>query len=189
MKPKTIRALGTLLILIPGLCAAEKYSVRDEGDFAPSGHRVEFADRYGWRNYRVDFDFGLDQGDRALTRDSRLTVKIVKRDGKTWSYTCKAKGKQPMTANVNFLYGKGISVVAECRIPERDFARAVELDQEDVGLPNLVFQAIIQDGQTRPGAQRGLYFIPGGQIESSELNAYAAANDDPSSLAVVFRGN
>lgn len=177
------------LVLLPRLSFAESYSIKDEGDFATAGQRVEFADRFGWRSYKVDFRFGLDAGSRALTRDSKLTVKIVKRDGKTWSYTCKAKGGQPMTANINFLYGQGISVVAQCRISEKDFAKAVDLDKDDVGIPNLVFQAMIQDGRVRTGAQRGLYFLPGGQIESSELNAYAAANDDPSSLAVVFRSN
>jgi hypothetical protein len=183
------RYLIAALVLLPALAHAEKYTVRDEGDFAPAGHRVEFADRYGWRSYHVDFDFGLDDKSRMLTKDSRLTVKIVKRDGKEWTYTCKAKGQVPMTANVNFMYSQGISVVAECRIPEKEFAKAVDLDPQDVGLPNLVFQANIQDGEVRPGAQRGLYFMAGGQIESSELNAYASADNDPSNLAVVFRSN
>lgn len=182
-------SLIAALLLLPALCSAEKYSVRDEGDFAPAGHRVEFADRYGWRSYKVDFDFGLDETNRLLTKDSRLTVKIEKRDGKTWTYSCKARGGNAMTANINFLFGQGISVVAECRIPEKEFAKAVELDAQDVGLPNLVFQAMIQDGAVRPGAQRGLYFMAGGQIESSELNAYASADADPSNLAVVFRSN
>jgi hypothetical protein len=179
--------IAAVLLLAPALCRAEKYSLRDEGDFAPAGHRVEFADRYGWRGYHVDFDFGLDEAGRVLSKDSRLTVKIVKRDGRTWTYTCKAKGSNPMFANINFLYSAGISVVAECRIPEKEFAKSVDLDPQDVGLPNLVFQAMIQDGKVRPGAQRGLYFVAGGQIESSDLNAYAAADSDPSNLSVVFR--
>ena len=185
MKP----TLFALLILLPGVCSAEKYTIKDEGDFAPLGQRVEFADRYGWQSYTVDFNFGLESNNRALTRDSKLTIKIVKRDGKTWSYTCRGKGSQPLSAHINYLWGKGISVLAECRISEKDFAKAVDLDKDDVGLPNLVFQAMIMDGEVRPGAQRGLYFLPGGQIESSELNAYAATNDDPTSLAVVFRSN
>ena len=176
-----------VLLLLPALCRAEKYSLRDEGDFAPVGQRVEFADRYGWRGYHVDFDFGLDETGRVLSKDSRLVVKITKRDGKEWSYTCKAKGTMPMTANVNFMFGQGISVVAECRIPEKEFAKAVDLDPQDVGLPNLVFQANIQDGKVTPGAQRGIYFMAGGQIESSDLNAYASTDNDPSNLAVVFR--
>ena len=177
------------LVLLPSLSFAESYSIKDEGDFAPLGQRVEFADRFGWLSYKVDFHFNLDSASRSLTRDSKLTIHIVKRDGRTWSYTCKAKGGAPMTANINFLYGQGISVVAQCRIAEKDFAKSVDLDKDDVGIPNLVFQALIKDGKVSAGAQRGLYFLPGGQIESSDLNAYAAANDDPSSLAVVFRSN
>ncbi len=178
-----------MLLLMPATSFAEKYSVKDEGDFMPAGQRIEFADRYGWRNYHVDFDFALDASGRALSKNSKLTVHIVKRDGKTWNYTCKAKGGSPLIANINYLFGKGISVVSECRIPEKEFAKAVDLDAQDVGIPNLVFQVVIQDGEVKPGAQRGLYFIPGGQIESSELNAYAMNNEDPTSLAVVFRSN
>jgi len=181
--------LLAVLLLLPASCFAEKYSLKDEGDFMPSGQRVEFADRYGWQTYQVDFKFGLDQGGHYLTTDSKLKVRITKRDGKTWSYTCKAKGSQPLVANINHLFGKGISIVAECRIPEKNFAKAVDMDAQDVGLPNLVFQVVIQDGQVTPGAQRGLYFVAGGQMESSELNAYAANNEDPTTLAVVFRSN
>lgn len=182
-------SLMAALVLLPGLSFAERYSIRDGGDFMPVGHRVEFADRYGWRHYQVDFDFGLEAGSRVLSKDSKLTVRIAKRDGKTWTYTCKAKGREPIFANINYLYGKGISVVAECRIPEKEFAKAVGLDSQDVGLPNLVFHAMVYNGEVRPGAQRGVYFAPGGQLEASDLNAYAALNDDPTSLAVIFRGN
>lgn len=189
MENKTMKkALLAVLMLVPGLCFAERYSLRDGGDFAPVGYRVEFADRYGWRSYTVDFDFGLENGSRTLSKDSKLTLKIARRDGSTWTYTCKSKGKDNIYANINFLYGKGISVVAECRIPEKTFAKAVDLDPQDVGQPNFVFQAMIQDGEVRPGAQRGLYFLPGGQLEASELNAYAGAND-PTNLAVLFRSN
>jgi hypothetical protein len=180
--------LLALLMFAPGVLSAEKYSLRDVGDFAPAGHRVEFADRYGWRRYQVDFDFGLDEGSRALTRASRLRVKILKRDGSSWKYACKAK-KGDLGANINFLHGKGISVVVDCRIGRKAFAKAVGLDKDDVGLPTLVFQAMIQDGRVTPGAQRGLSFLPAGQIDSSELNAYVSLNEDPTNLAVVFRGN
>lgn len=183
---KTLTVLAALLAL-PGLCSAEKYSVKDAGDFAPLGQRVEFSDRYGWVGYKVDFDFGLEDGGRALSRNSKLTVHIAKRDGTTWTYTCRAKGRDAMSANINHLYGKGISVLADCRIPEKQFAKAVGLDSRDVGFPNLMFQAVIQDGQARPGAQRGVSFMPGGEIESSELNTYASNNED--GLAVVFRSN
>lgn len=175
------------LLLAPAVCRAESYSLHDEGDFAPSGQRVEFADRFGWQSYKADFKFGLDSTGRALTKSSKLKVVINRREGGKWSYTCKAKGDDAMTANINFMYGQGISVVAECRVAERDFAKAVNLDPADVGLPNLVFQVMIQNGKVRPGAQRGFYFLPGGQIESSVLAAYASADSDPSNLAVVFR--
>lgn len=181
--------LAAAALLLPALAGAEKFSIRDEGDFAPVGHRVEFADRYGWRGYQVDFDFELDASGRDLTKESKLTVRIARRDGSTWKYSCKRKSRDSIYANVNYLMGTGISIVAECRIPQKEFAKAVNLHPDDVGLPNLVFQAVVQDGQVRAGAQRGLYFMPGGQIESSELNAYAARNDDPTNLAVVFRSN
>lgn len=183
------KALLAVLMLLPGVLRAERFTVKDAGDFAPSGRPVEFADRYGWRSYQAVFEFSLDEGGHRLSRDSKLTVRIVKRDGKAWSYACRAKDRLPLTANVNFLIGKGINVVAECRIPENEFAKAVGLDKEDVGLPNLVFQALIEEGKARPGTQRGMYFLPGGQLGASEMNAYAAAGGDPSSLAVVFRSN
>jgi hypothetical protein len=179
--------LLAVLLLVPGLVRAEQYRVKDKGDFAPAGARVEFADRYGWRGYSVDFEFGLDDDRKTISKGSRLKVVIDRRDGSRWTYTCKAKGKDAMTANVNFMFGQGISVVADCRIPERRFAKAVDLDAEDVGFPNLVFQAVIRDGKVFPGAQRGVYFVPGGQIESSDLNAYASSGQD--GLAVVFRSN
>jgi hypothetical protein len=184
MKKLTLLAA---LLAVPGLCFAEKYAIKDNGDFVPNGQRVEFHDRYGWVSYNVEFDFGLDDGGRALSRGSKLKIKIAKRDGSTWTHTCKAKGREAMSANINYLYGKGISVVADCRIPEKSFAKAVGLDPADVGFPNLVFQVIVQDGQVRPGAQRGVYFVPGGQIESSDLNSYASNGAD--GLAVVFRSN
>ena len=42
--------------------AGTDFSLKDQGDFFPVGHRVEFADRYGWRNYSVTFDFSLEGG-------------------------------------------------------------------------------------------------------------------------------
>lgn len=188
-KGKTMKnAILALLMALPGLVHAEAYSLKDAGDFAPLGQRVEFADRYGWRRYEVDFNFGLDESNRALTRGSKLAVKILRRDGSTWKYTCKAKN-EALSANINFIHGRGISVVVDCRIDQKEFAKAVDLDKDDVGFPSLVFHAMIQDGQVTAGAQRGLYFSPGGQMESSEMNAYAALSEDPTNLAVVFRSN
>lgn len=182
----TMKALLAALLLAAPACAAEKYSINDSGDFAPTGQRVEFYDRYGWRSYSVDFDFGLDEG-RTLSRDSKLKLKIQRRNGKSWTFSCKAKGRDAMTANINFLYGKGISVAAECRIPEKEFGRAVDLDPRDVGFPTLIFQAIVSEGQVQPGSQRGIYFLPGGDISTSELAAYASNPED--GLAVVFRSS
>ncbi|MDD5656455.1 MAG: hypothetical protein PHF00_04275 [Elusimicrobia bacterium] len=176
-----------LLLLFPAAAAAEKFSLHDEGEFQPLGQRVEFYDRFGWRGYAVDFDFGLDEESRALSRNSRLVLRIRKRDGGTWTYACKASGRQALSANVNFLYGKGISIVADCRIDEKAFAKAVGLHPEDVGVPNLVFHAMIRDGKVYAGAQRGIYFAPSAEAEASELSPYASGSDDPTSLAVVFQ--
>lgn len=181
--------IAALLALMPLAAGAADYKLSDEGDFVPAGHRVEFADRFGWRRYQVNFDFALDRSGRALSKESRLEISIAKRDGKNWRYSCRAQGRNALSANVNYLQGKGISVVAECRIAENEFAKAVDLDQEDVGAPTLVFHAVIRDGKVMPGAQRGLYFLSGGQIESSELNAYASRDNDPSNLAVLFQSN
>ena len=182
-------AILTVLMMLPAAAGATEYSLKDAGDFAPAGQRVEFADRFGWEKYKVDFEFSLDSSGRALSKDSKLALVITKRNGKTWDYTCKAKGKNALGANINFIHGKGISVVAECRIAEDDFAKAVGLDKDDVGAPSLVFHAMVADGKVEPGAQRGLYFLPSAQIESSDLNVYAAHGSDPSDLAVVFRSN
>jgi hypothetical protein len=182
---RSLAAAALALALWPAAARAEHYKLTDTGDFAPAGHRVEFADRFGWASYKVDMKLGLDQSNRALTPDSKLTLRIERRRGRAWTYVCRAKGRGGLTASVNFIYGKGISVLTECRIFEKDFAKAVDLDYQDVGIPTLVFQIMIQDGQVRPGAQRGIYFLPSGQIESSELATYASAGQD--GLAVVFR--
>lgn len=177
------------LLLLPGVCSAEKFAVRDEGDFAPSGRHVEFADRFGWKGYRVDFDFGFDEGRRSLARGSRLKIRIERKDGSSWSHACKAKGRGSLSASVNPVYNRGLSVVAECRVPAEDFAEAVGLHPDDVGLPMILFQVFVSDGKVVPGSQRGLYFLPAGRIESSELGAYATGSDEATSLAVVFRGH
>lgn len=177
------------VLLLPGTLRAAPYTLRDSGDFQPSGHRVEFADRYGWRGYEMKFEFGLEPGGRRLTKDSRLSLRITRRSGGDWEYACRARGRKALSSNINFLHGKGVSVVVECAVDQDDFADAVNLGKEDVGLPHLVFHAMVLDGKVTLGAQRGLYIIPSGQFEASELNAYASVNDDPSNLSVVFRSN
>lgn len=182
------RLLISLLLLCPAGTAAETFSIHDEGEFLPMGQRVEFYDRFGWRGYEVDFRFGLDERSRELDAKSRLTLRIAKRDGRTWTYTCKSSSRRrALSANVNFVYGKGISVVADCRIDRKAFAKSVGLHPDDVGVPSLVFHALVQDGKVTPGAERGIYFTPAVEIAASELSPYAAGGDDPTSLAVVFQ--
>jgi len=175
--------LACVLLSLPALAGAETYRLREEGDFVAAGYRLEAYDRFGWRAYRVSFDFGLDPATRTLSRGSTLKLELARRKGGAWSYTCKAKRERELSANVNFLYGTGISVVASCRLPAAKFAKAVGLDPEDVGQPTLVFEALIQGGQVTPGAQRGMSFaaVPA----SSELAPYAAA-PDAEGLAVLF---
>lgn len=185
MKRTTI-ALMLSLFFAPLLHARPAFSIRDTGDFFPVGHRVEFADRYGWRSYTVDFDFGLD-GRRKLSKDSKLTLTVLKRDGDTWEYTCRVKRRGGIYANINYLHGKGISIVAQCRIDEEEFADAVGMHKDDVGIPNLVFHVLVKNGKVSAGAQRGLYFIPNGDFGTSELNTYASVDHDPSNLSVPFR--
>lgn len=183
------RILLLTALLLPGAGFAEKFAVTDKGDFAPAGQRVEFADRFGWARYEAKFDFGLEDGNVRLSRKSKLELKVVMVDGRTWKYACRAKDKQPLSARVHYLYGKGMSVQAECRVPRKEFAKAVGLDPEDVGSPSLVFQVVVENGAARAGAQRGFYFLPAVPVQSSDLNAYAALGEAPSSLAVAFRSN
>ncbi len=179
--------LFAVLMLAPSVAWAQRYSLSDAGEFEPLGQRVEFADRFGWQGYKVDFDFSLDASGRSLADGSRLTLRIDKKGGGHWNYACKAGSSRELHANVNYLTG-GISVVASCRIEARSFAKAVELDSEDVGAPVVVFQALIADGKVLPGAQRGIHFEPAVQIAAAELSAYTSA-DDASGLAVVFRSS
>jgi len=181
------RLLLAALLSLPGLARAHEYQLRDAGEFFPQGQRVEFYDRFGWRSYEVDFDFGLDEGGRALAKGSRLFVRIVKRDGSRWDYSCKAAGSRPMGANINALYDGRVSVVVECPIDAKSFAKAVDLRPEDVGAPALVFQAIVQGGQASPGAQRGIVLPPAAQSWATELSPYLAASEDAGGLAVVFQ--
>ncbi|MBI5623328.1 MAG: hypothetical protein HY924_06080 [Elusimicrobia bacterium] len=181
--------LSVLLVAAASAAEAAPFTLQDEGGFYPAGRPVEFHDRYGWRGYRVRFEFGLDSGGRGLTKDSKLTLQVFMRDGETWEYSCRSKGRDGLTANINEIPGKAVSVVAECRIPEAAFAKAVDLDPLDVGIPNIVFQAVVQDGVVRLGAQRGLYILPTEESATGELGAYASAEHSPSNPSVIFHSN
>ena len=177
------RLILAVLLSLPGLARAHEYTLRDSGEFQPLGQLVEFYDRFGWRSYDVDLEFDLDGS--SLGRSSRLTVKIVKKDGSKWDYSCKAS--RALSANINILFDGRVSVVAQCRIDAKSFAKAVALHPEDVGEPDLVFQVMVKDGKASPGAQRGIVLIPSSQGAATELTPYFAASDDPGGLAVVFQ--
>jgi hypothetical protein len=181
------RLLLAATLLLPGLARAHEYALRQSGEFQPLGQLVEFYDRFGWRSYEVDFDFGLDEGGRSLTADSRLVLRIVKRDGSRWDYSCKPSGRRPLRADINALFDHRVSVLADCRIAEKSFARAVDLHPDDVGAPDLVFQAIIQDGRASAGVQCGIVLRPAEQSEATEITPYLTSNDDAAGLAVVFQ--
>jgi len=179
------RILFAAALMFPGLARAHEYALHDAGEFQPLGQLVEFYDRFGWRSYEVEFDFGLDEA--GLSQGSRLDLRILRRDGSRWDYTCKTSGRRPLNANVNVLFDNRVSVVADCRIDERSFARAVDLHPDDVGAPDLVFQAIVQGGWASVGAQCGIVLQPAQQSSATELSPYLAARDDPGGLAVVFQ--
>ncbi|MBI5240797.1 MAG: hypothetical protein HY926_10020 [Elusimicrobia bacterium] len=177
------RLLLAVLLGLPAAARAHDYELRDSGEFMPLGQRIEFYDRFGWRSYEVDFSFDLDGG--SLGRSSRLTVKIVKKDGSKWDYSCKAS--RGLTVNVNTLYDGRVSVVVDCRIDSKSFAKAVGLHAEDIGTPSLVFQAMVASGKATPGAQRGIVLPQAAQSWATELSPYLASADDANSLAVVFQ--
>jgi hypothetical protein len=177
------RLILAVLLSLPAAARAHEYTLRDAGEFLPQGQPVEFYDRFGWRSYEVDFEFDLDRG--SLGKSSRLSVRIVKKDGSSWDYSCKAS--RTLSANVNTLFDGRVSVVADCRIDVKSFAKAVDLHPDDVGAPDLVFQAMVQDGKASPGAQRGIVLPPAQQSAATELSPYLASADDAGGLAVVFQ--
>ncbi|MBI5630921.1 MAG: hypothetical protein HY921_08560 [Elusimicrobia bacterium] len=179
--------LALLLGALTAPLAAEPiYRLRDQGKFMPRGQPIEFADRFGWKHYEADLSFGLVLEERALSRDSRLSLKVIRKDSKAWSFTCKARNGA-LQANINLLIGKGISVVMECPIPPKEFSKAVNMDPQDVGEPRLVFQAMVRDGQVGLGPQRGIALPAVGQAEATELGPYLASPEDSGGLSVIFR--
>lgn len=178
--------LAVMVGLAATAVAGERYTVQDKGGFGRTGRHVEFPSRYGWESYEVDFSFGLERHARALTRRSKLTLKVTMRDGSTWKYRCKASREDEMWANINKLYGKGISILTECRISPKKFAKAVDLDPDLVGDPTLVFHVTVKDGQASVGVQKGMYFVATGDINAGPMRNYAIMQSDPSNLGVIF---
>lgn len=183
---KRLVAVLALAVLASGASAEDRYEVVDRGGFGATGRLVEMATRFAWDSYEAAFDFGLEPTQRGITRDSTLKLTIARRDGSKWSTKCKAKHGDRMWANVNRLYNKGVSVLAECRIPPKEFAKLVGLDAGLVGEPTLVFQAMVKDGRAEAGIQKGLYFLSVNEIEQGELSSFAVREGDPSALGVVF---
>lgn len=180
-----LKALAAAVLLAVPALASERATVRDAGGFDPAGRTVEFPDRFGWKSYEAEFSFSLDD-ERGLASGSRLDIVIVRRGGGKWKYTCRA-GSDELTARVVPLDGR-TSVIAECRVKPRAFAKAVDLDADDVGAPVFVFEAVLEGGKARAGGQRGLRFRPGAPVASIDLSPYAAS-PDAAGLAVVFRAS
>lgn len=180
-----IRALAAVLLLTSSAVAGGRVSVRDAGGFDLSGRTIEFPDRFGWKAYEAEFDFSLDENG-ALSDASRLSVVIIRRGGQKWKYSCRAS-REELTARVVPL-GVRTSVIAECRVKPKAFAKAVDLDPEDVGAPLFVFEAVLEGGKARAGGQRGLRFRPDAPVASLDLSPYAAS-PDAAGLAVIFRAD
>lgn len=183
---KRVLSLFALAVLASGASAADRYRVTDTGGFGSTGRHVEMASRFGWASYKAEFDFGLELGKRGVTRDSTLKLTIVRHDGSKWSTKCKAKHQDRMWANVNMLFGKGISVLAECRVDPSAFADLVDLDAGLVGEPTLVFQALVNNGVASAGVHKGMYFFSAAEIAAGELASFATSESDPSALGVIF---
>lgn len=178
-------ALWCLLLLSSPAFAGERHTVRDAGGFDPSGRTVEFPDRFGWRGYEAEFSFSFDD-DGSLSSSSRLEFVIARRGGGKWKYSCKATSEE-LSARVVPLGGR-ISVVAECRVKPKAFAKAVDLDPEDVGAPLFVFEAVVEHGKARAGGQRGLRFRPDAAVASVDLSPFALS-PDAGGLALLFRAD
>lgn len=177
-----VHALVLLLAALPAR-AGETMTVKDSGGFDPAGRTIEFPDRFGWKSYEAVFKFALDEEGR-LASASRLDLVIHRRGGK-WKYSCRVSSEE-LSARVVPLGGR-TSVIAECRVRPKAFAKAVDLHPDDVGAPLFVFEAVVEGGGARAGGQRGLRFRPDSPVASLDLSPYAAS-PDAAGLAVVFRG-
>lgn len=183
---RVLAALAVAVLAASHAAAKERFAVRDHGGFGSTGRLVEMASRFGWESYDADFKFGIDADRHSLSSDSKLKLTITRHDGSTWSTKCKAKDDRQMWANINMLYGKGTSVLVECRVSPREFGDLVGLDAGLVGQPTLVFQAMVRDGRAEAGIQKGFYFLSAAQIEAGELSSFATTEGDPSALGVIF---
>lgn len=177
-----VQALVLLLAALPAR-AGQTMTVKDSGGFDPAGRTIEFPDRFGWQSYEAEFRFSLDDGGR-LADSSRLDL-VIKRRGGKWKYSCRVSSEE-LSARVVPLGGR-TSVIAECRVRPKAFAKAVDLHPDDVGAPLFVFEAVVEGGVARAGGQRGLRFRPDAPVASLDLSPYAAS-PDAAGLAVVFRG-
>ena len=180
-----IRSLIFAALLVSPAFAGERMIVRDAGGFDLTGRTVEFPDRFGWRGYETEFSFSFSD-DGRLSNASRLNIVITRRGGAKWKYSCRASGDD-LNARVVPLGGR-VSVIAECRVKPRAFAKAVDLDSEDVGAPVFVVEAVIENGQARAGGQRGLRFRADAPVASLDLSPYAAS-PDAAGLALIFRAD
>jgi len=177
-----INALLFVALLSSPAFAGNRITVHDAGGFDPAGRTVEFPDRFGWRGYEAKFSFELDED--GLSEGSRLDLVILRRGGGKWKYSCRAS-REDLTARVVPLGGR-TSVIAECRVTPKAFAKAVDLHPDDVGAPVFVFEAVIEKGKAHAGGQRGLRFKPNAPVASLELGSFASS-PDAAGLAVVFR--
>ena len=173
------------LLLASPAFAGERMTVSDAGGFDLQGRTIEFPDRFGWRGYEARLTFSLD-GAGTSTDDARLDIVIARRGGGKWKYSCRASRDELSTRVVPL--GGRVSVIAECRVKPKAFAKAVDLHPDDVGAPVFVFEAVIEGGQARAGGQRGLRFRPDAPIASLDLSPFAAS-PDAGGLAVVFRAD
>jgi len=185
MKRSLLALIALALLSLPS-SAADRFHVKDKGGFAPTGRFIEFPSRYGWKSYEVDYDFGIDTAKHRLTRRSTLRITIHRKDGTTWKHKCRAKNTREMWANISQHYNKSITVLTECRIDPKKFARSINVDYDLVGEPTLVFQVMINSDDAQTGAHKGMYFVASGEIEASAMAQYATKTGDPSQLGVLF---
>ncbi len=177
-----MKALLLSALLAAPAAAGERLVVKDAGGFDPAGRGAEFADRFGWTGYEAEFSFSLEDG--ALADTSRLEIAIARRGGSKIRFTCRTS-KEDLAARVVPGLGGRVSVIAECRVKPKAFAKAVDLDAEDVGAPAFVFEAVLEGSSARAGGQRGLRFRPDRPVAALALGPYAE-NAEAAGLAVVF---